>query len=100
MRFTLVIASLVGCAAQEPNSDGGSKAPPWTNGVSTVAGAAEPGYVDGSRDVARFKNPANVAYGPDGKIYVADYDNNKLRVVETDGTTSTVIAQKTFAQPF
>ncbi len=78
--------------------DGG--APAFTDGVSTLAGAADSGYVDGDRDVARFHNPVNVAVGPDGLIYVADFDNNKIRVVDEDGTTSTLIAQQGFARPF
>jgi sugar lactone lactonase YvrE len=79
---------------------GGGSAPPFTNGVSTLAGGADPGYVDGDRDIARFDNPVNVAYGPDGDIYVADFDNGKIRKVDATGTTSTVIAQPGFARPF
>ena len=44
-----------------------------TNGVSTLAGCEVAGAVDGSRTVARFRNPVNVAVGPDGRIYVADF---------------------------
>jgi sugar lactone lactonase YvrE len=80
--------------------DGGGSAPPFTNGVSTLAGAADAAYVDGDRDVGRFANPVNVAYGPDGKIYVADFDNGKVRVVDGTGTSSTVVAQQGFARPF
>jgi sugar lactone lactonase YvrE len=89
---------LAGCLSQGGGGDG--KAPPFTNGVSTLAGAAEAGYVDGSRDVARFHNPVNVAYGPDGKLYVADFDNSKIRAVADDGTTTTIVAQQGFAKPF
>jgi sugar lactone lactonase YvrE len=42
----------------------------------------------------------NVAVGPDGKVYVADFDNNLLRVVAPDGTASTLTAQDGFARPF
>ena len=79
---------------------GDGSAPPFTDGVSTLAGAAEAGYVDGDRDHARFHNPVDVAVGPNGKIYVADFDNNLIRVVEDDGTTSTFIKQQGFARPF
>ncbi|MDB4955184.1 MAG: repeat-containing protein [Myxococcales bacterium] len=101
--MSLLVAGLVGCASdgRSTNPDGGgSDAPPFTNGVSTLSGAAEAGLVDGVRGVARFNNPVNVAWGPDGKLYVADYDNGKLRVVTEDGTASTVISANTFRQPF
>ncbi len=84
--------------APDSGSDDGS--PPFTNGVSTLAGMATAGYVDGPRRIAQFSNPVNVAYR-NGMLYVADFDNGKLRVIDT-GThvTSTVIAQPSFQRPF
>lgn len=79
---------------------GGDGDLPFTSGVSTLSGAAEAGYVDGARKVAKFSNPVNVAYH-DGKLYVADFDNGKLRVIDVNThVTSTVIDQKGFARPF
>ena len=79
----------------------GDDTPPFTNGVSTLSGHADPGYVDGARGTARFANPVNVAYGPDGTLYVADFDNGKIRMVDVDtGKTSTLIAQQNFKRPF
>src|SRR5439155_16950945 len=96
--------ALTGCATQGPGPSAGpgdgSAAPPFTAGVSTLAGAGEAGNLDGDRDVTRFANPVNVAYGPDGNVYVADFDNNTIRVVEADGTTTTLIEQPTFKRPF
>ena len=69
--------------------------------MSTLSGHAEPGYVDGPRGIARFSNPVNVAYGPDGMLYVADFDNGKIRMVDPeDGHTSTIIAKQGFSRPF
>lgn len=104
----LALAALVGGCAGGPGGgggggnggDGGSGAPPFTNGVSTLAGAADAGYVDGNRDVGRFANPVNVAYCADGKLYVADFGNGKIRVVGSDGTSSTLFAKEGFARPF
>ena len=73
---------------------------PFTNGVSTLAGTEEAGFVDGSRRDARFNNPVNVIYR-DGKLYVADFDGSKLRVIDVDThDTSTVINQQGFQRPF
>jgi sugar lactone lactonase YvrE len=73
---------------------------PFTNGVSSLAGAADAGYVDGARKVARFSNPVNVVYR-DGLLYVADFDNGKLRVIDVDThDTSTVATPAGFKRPF
>jgi DNA-binding beta-propeller fold protein YncE len=73
---------------------------PFTNGASTLSGSADAGYVDGARKVAKFSDPVNVAFR-DGKLYVADFDNGKLRVIDVNShVTSTVINQKGFARPF
>jgi len=77
-----------------------SDAAPFTLGVSTLAGVAEPGNVDGDRNIARFSNPVTVARGPDGSIYVADFDNNRVRAIDPQGVVSTVILQNGFQRPF
>lgn len=74
--------------------------PALTGGVSTLAGCGAAGTSDGERDVARFANPVNVAIGADGEVYVADFDNNRVRVIERDGSTRTLIEQENFARPF
>jgi DNA-binding beta-propeller fold protein YncE len=95
--FGASLAACVGSMGGDGDDDGEV---PFTNGVSMLAGSADAGYVDGSRKVARFKNPVNVAYR-DGLLYVADFDNNKLRVIDVDShVTSTVVAQQGFARPF
>ena len=97
----VVSAVLAGCAGNSSSSGGGDDdGEPWTNGTSTLAGAGEAGYVDGTRGASRFNNPVNVAIGPDGNIYVADFDNGKLRIVTPDGTTSTLLVQQGFTTPF
>ncbi|HUJ60809.1 MAG TPA: hypothetical protein VLX92_20040 [Kofleriaceae bacterium] len=100
LALTLLSVSLVACTGSSSGSGDDGPAPPFTNGVSTLAGAGDPGFVDGDRDVARFNNPTNVAVGPDGNVYVADWQNGKIRVVAPDGTTSTLVAQMGFARPF
>ena len=88
---------LAGCA--QTGADPGAVGP-MTNGMSTLAGSSQPGNVDGDRATARFDDPVNVARGPDGKTYVADFNNSKIRVVDDAGTTTTLIAQPNFRRPF
>jgi len=60
--------------------------------VSTLAGLGpnQPGATDGSATVATFNAPEGVAVGPNGSLYVADYDSNKIRMIAADGTVSTI----------
>jgi DNA-binding beta-propeller fold protein YncE len=74
--------------------------PPLTTGVSTLAGWAEAGDVDGPRDQNLFHNPVGIAIGPGGGLLVADFDNNKIRMVDPAGTASTLFAGPGFARPF
>jgi len=97
MRNVVIALTLAGCAT---TGDSPGAIGPMTNGMSTLAGAPTPGYVDGDRATARFADPVNVARGPDGKTYVADFDNSKIRVVDDAGTTTTLIAQNNFRRPF
>ncbi len=56
--------------------------------VSTIAGNGKPGYSDGKSFEAQFNNPTGVAIGPDGTLYVADRNNNRIRVVSAGGVTT------------
>jgi sugar lactone lactonase YvrE len=63
--------------------------------VSTVAGSGPVGpvmggYVDGPASQARFADPIGLCVAPDGKIYVADSDNQRIRVISSDGFVSTL----------
>lgn len=73
---------------------------PLGPGVRTLAGCEMPGAADGVRGVARFSNPVNVVALADGSAVVADFDNNRLRRVTADGTTTTLTVQVGFIRPF
>ncbi|MHA4810825.1 hypothetical protein ACX0G9_22145 [Flavitalea flava] len=49
--------------------------------VSTVAGGAPLGYLDGPVATAQFANPYAVAVDAAGNIYVSDMDNNLIRKI-------------------
>src|SRR5207248_2801338 len=61
-----------------------------TGVVTTLAGGAT-GYLDGTGAGARFARPRGLVADGAGKLYVADTDNDRLRVVaEANGAVTTL----------
>ena len=60
--------------------------------ISTVAGNGfGAGYGDGGPATsARLLNPAGVAVGPDGTLYIADTDHERIRRVDLNGIITTI----------
>lgn len=59
--------------------------------VITIAGTPTlTGYGDGIGAAARFNNPAGIAWGGNGILYVADQNNSCIRKITTDGVVSTL----------
>jgi streptogramin lyase len=48
------------------------------------------GYQDGPGDQAQFANPGALLLQADGSLLLSDRDNNRIRKIMPDGTTSTV----------
>jgi sugar lactone lactonase YvrE len=59
-----------------------------TGRVSTYAGGNAPGWANGLRLQARFRDPSDLAFGPDGSLYVADGGNHRIRRITPDGIVS------------
>ncbi|MBS1532150.1 MAG: hypothetical protein JSU01_17745 [Bacteroidetes bacterium] len=57
--------------------------------VVTYAGNGTSGYVDGTGNVVEFAKPEALAIDKAKNIYVADYFNNVIRKIGSDGTVST-----------
>ena len=102
-----LLATITACStpggANPPTEDAATPsgdAAPFTLGVSTLAGVAEHGDLDGDRSVARFSNPVNALLGADGLLYVADFDNGRIRTIDHLGNVATLISQTGFKRPF
>jgi len=65
--------------------------------ISTIAGNGTQGYSgDGGPAIAaEFQYAYGVAVDASGNIYVADYDNNRIRMVNTSGIINTVAGNGT-----
>ena len=58
--------------------------------VSTIAGNGIAGFRDGPAAQAQFNGPVGVAVDKQGRIYVADTYNDRIRLIGTDGMVSTL----------
>ncbi|MEU9115959.1 hypothetical protein AB0D04_30345, partial [Streptomyces sp. NPDC048483] len=74
--------------AHSATTDGEDSAPP----ISTVAGTGDAGFTgdNGPAVSAQLKQPYEIAVDSTGTLYIADYGNNRVRKITTDGKISTV----------
>jgi sugar lactone lactonase YvrE len=62
-----------------------------TGVVTTIAGnPGIGGFADGTGTDALFSNPNDVAIGPDGNIYIADFSSSSIRKVTPGGVVTTL----------
>jgi sugar lactone lactonase YvrE len=58
--------------------------------TTTLTGDGTFGSIDGSGGATEFEVPSGVALGPGGTLYVADPNDNRIRKVAPDGSTTTL----------
>ncbi|MCY4437437.1 MAG: NHL repeat-containing protein [Chloroflexi bacterium] len=60
--------------------------------ITTVAGTGAAGYNGdgGPATLARLNNPRGVTVSADGKLYIVDRENRRIRMVDADGLISTI----------
>ena len=58
--------------------------------MTTFAGSAAQGNVDGVTNASQFNNPGGVAMDSSGNIYVADTADDTIRKISANGTVSTL----------
>lgn len=68
---------------------------PGSGQVTTFAGSGTSGSADGPATSASFSSPENGVFDKSGNLYVADYGNNEIRKVTSDGSVSTFAGSTT-----
>lgn len=58
--------------------------------VSTLAGGTR-GFADGTGTNAHFREIRQIAVAPDGSLYAADKENNRIRKITPDGVVTTFV---------
>lgn len=85
---TMVIADYSNHCLKKRNADGTLSVFAGQEGFPSDEGSLL--AFDGVGGTGYFKWPRQLAYGPDGMLYVADQDDHAVRRVAPDGTVSTV----------
>ncbi len=90
-RGSLLAVLLAACG---PSTLGPPRGPPCAPGtICTVAGTGEPGIGDDGLPAHRtpLYLPVDVEIGPDGRLYVVDFNNHRVLAVD-EGSTARVVA--------
>ena len=69
----------------------------YTGDVSTLAGTGDYNFADGPGKSAKFQNPYGIAIDSKKRVYVTDTFNQLIRVIQPDGTTSTLAGAREYS---
>src|SRR4051812_11557506 len=64
-----------------------------SDAVKTLGGTGDPGYIDGVKGTSQFHTPSALALRGDGDLFIADSDNNAVRVLRVSDNRMSTFAQ-------
>lgn len=66
------------------------------NIVTTVAGVPGGGYLDGPAISAKFRIPTGITIDQSGNLYISDFNNARIRKIDTQKNVTTIIGTGAF----
>ncbi|MCC7538977.1 MAG: hypothetical protein IT379_22315 [Deltaproteobacteria bacterium] len=92
LRATLFGGALTAAAMGAGCTDDEAACDPSGGNVCSIAGTGAAGYLgdDGPATGADLYLPMDAAYGPDGLLYIVDWNNHRLRSIDANGDIHTV----------
>jgi hypothetical protein len=70
----------------------------FSNAKTKHVATPQPGYADGTGDIARFHTPMGVAVDSNGTVFVADTYNYLIRMINYEGVVHTLAGSTTIAE--
>lgn len=58
--------------------------------VTTYAGTGSAGFIDGYGKYSKFNSPHGIELDEEGNLYLADFGNNRIRKIDSNGLVTTV----------
>lgn len=94
--IVVTMSAFTGCGKKSsptptPTKDTTTTITPIQYVVSTFSGDGSKGVVNSSATSSSFFNPDGIVADAAGNLFVADFNNNVIRKITTDGTTSTFV---------
>lgn len=70
-----------------------------SSAIKTVCGSGHAGYSDGTLEKSKLSEPSGLAVGPGDTLFIADTNNNLVRIMDCASGTLSTLELKGVPQP-
>src|ERR1700761_1019532 len=91
--FPFILAAILFLAACSKKNNDATNAPGGgtvASSVITWAGTGSPGSMDATKEQASFNSPTGICLDADGFLFVADRQNDLIRIISPSGVVNTI----------